>query len=78
MNHFGLKIITDVNMTVPAQDWSRVRSPSRAVRRLRRGFPQNIRHWRKPSPNAFCIGDKWIMHPSMAEKLAIEIEGGRV
>ena len=59
----GLRIITDINMTETVEDWSRVRSPSRAKRRRKLGHRQNI-EWRTvPRKDAFRIGNDLVMHP---------------
>lgn len=50
-------------MTVLAEDWSRVRSPSRAIRRRKRGFRQNIRYYQAPDPDLKVMGTKIIGHP---------------
>lgn len=63
------RVIESLHATEPAEDWSKVRSPARARRRLKRGFPQNIRHYRKPAcffikaENAYCI------HPELMKAL---------
>lgn len=47
----GLRLIETSLMTVgPFEDWSQVRSPSRA-RRRRAKHQQRIRYYRKPDPN---------------------------
>jgi hypothetical protein len=70
----GLRIIRDINMTDTVEDWSRVRSPSRARRRRKLGHPQNI-VWREvPKKDAFKIGDALVMHPETAKALNAMIE----
>lgn len=60
----GLRIITSEAMVDPAEDWSGVRSPSRARRRLRRGYKQNIRHYWKPKSSAMRLPNGTVvMHP---------------
>lgn len=61
----GMPIVTNSLLTVPAEDWSRVRSPARARRRMRRGFRQNIRYYDAPTPKAIVIGDVIYVHPDM-------------
>jgi hypothetical protein len=39
---FASRIVEDPNLVDYVEDWSRCRSPSRARRRLKRGFPQNV------------------------------------
>jgi len=64
----------------PWQDWSGVRSPSRAIRRLRRGFKQNI--VTRYRANGKCIHDKArnviYIHPHDAIRLraAVRAQGG--
>ncbi len=66
MNSFmGMPIVTNRLLTVPAEDWSRVRSPGRARRRMRRGFRQNIRYYDAPTPKAMVIGGVMYVHPDM-------------
>jgi hypothetical protein len=38
----GIRIVETETVGDPYDDWSQVRSPSRAIRRLRRGFKQRI------------------------------------
>lgn len=61
------------------EDWSRVRSPGRARRRLRRGYPQNIIIRETPKKEAITIdgGRTYIMHPETAKefrRLVVEQE----
>lgn len=70
MNSFmGLPIVTNRLLTVPAEDWSRVRSPGRARRRMRRGFRQNIRYYDAPTPKAMVIGGVMYVHPDMLDAI---------
>ncbi|MEY9198711.1 hypothetical protein ABIA16_003827 [Sinorhizobium fredii] len=69
MNFRGTPIVTSLAMTVPAEDWSRVRSPSRARRRMRQGHRQNVRHYQAPDPRFYMIGGAIHCHPVMLEKL---------
>lgn len=61
----GMPIVTNSLLTVPAEDWSRVRSPARARRRMRRGFRQNIRYYDAPTPKAMIIGGVMYVHTDM-------------
>lgn len=65
----GMKIIEDRNTVESVEDWSRVRSPSRARRRLRYGHKQNIDIKHVPRKEAFKIGDTLVMHPIMAAEM---------
>lgn len=70
MNSFmGMPIVTNRLLTVPAEDWSRVRSPGRARRRMRRGFRQNIRYYDAPTPKAMVIGGVMYVHPDMLDAI---------
>ena len=70
MNSFmGMPIVTNRLLTVPAEDWSQVRSPGRARRRMRRGFRQNIRYYDAPTPKAMVIGGVMYVHPDMLDAI---------
>lgn len=57
-------------LTIPGpDDWSEVRSPSRARRRMKRGHRQNIRATVLPDPNLYRYGDRICGHPETLEKL---------
>ena len=60
------RIVESIHATEPAEDWSRVRSPSRA-RRRRHKHRQNIRPWRKPA--AFMINGVLHVHPEILRQL---------
>ena len=62
-SHFGTKFYTSLYLTITVEDWSGVRSPSRAIRRRRQGHRQNIRHRIVPDPNAYEFGGGLHMHP---------------
>lgn len=62
-SYSGLRIIRDINMTDTVEDWSRVRSPGRARRRRKLGYPQNIVYRRVPKKDLFRIGDTLVGHP---------------
>lgn len=69
----GFRIVEDPMLIIPGpEDWSRVRSPSRAVRRRRQGHRQNIRQTVLPDPNFYVIGDTVFCHPAMANRLRAE------
>lgn len=71
----GVRIIERADLVDLVEDWSRVRSPSRAARRRRRGHRQNIKITGTPKTVAFSIdgGRTLIMHPAMAQALRAEI-----
>jgi hypothetical protein len=69
LNSFaGLQIIEDPSLTEAVEDWSRVRSPSRAARRCHK-HRQNIRIKFVAKKDVFHIGDKLVMHPEIAQEL---------
>jgi hypothetical protein len=71
----GLRIVEDASLSDPVEDWSRVRSPARAARRRRRGFPQRIVIRRVPWPDVYRVGDDMlVMHPATAAALLAKIE----
>ncbi len=70
----GIEIVTDLNMVDRFEDWSDVRSPSRAERRRRRGFQQRIKIVTKPSRKVITIGNRAIMHPAMYEEFRRQTE----
>lgn len=74
----GLRIVEDAGMVDPYEDWSRVRSPGRARRRLRYGYRQNIVVRYKPKKEAISIdgGRTMIMHPEMARALRAAVKEG--
>lgn len=67
----GVQIITDVNMVDSIEDWSDVRSPSRAKRRQARGFRQNIKIKIVPKKCVYAIngGRALVMHPDALRAL---------
>ncbi|MDQ0302919.1 hypothetical protein [Ancylobacter polymorphus] len=62
---YGQKIVTSPYLTVTVEDWTGVRSPSRAIRRRRQGHRQNVVHRIVPDPKAYLIGGVFHMHPDM-------------
>ena len=53
------------------EDWSDVRSPSRAARRRKQGHPQNIRVVAVPKQEGYQIGNYIFVHPdALAAALA--------
>lgn len=65
----GMPIIVSDHMVKTVEDWSRVRSPSRARRRLKRGFKQNIVVQTVPRTDVVVFDGKMIMHPSLLPTL---------
>lgn len=62
---YGQKIVTSPYLTISVEDWSGVRSPSRAIRRRRQGHRQNIVNRTVPDPKAYLVGGVFHMHPDM-------------
>jgi hypothetical protein len=60
----GLTIRTSELLTERVQH---SRSPARARRRARRGFPQHMVD--RPQPRAFVMGNEIVMHPSLLPQL---------
>lgn len=66
-----VRIIESPEMVDRYEDWSRVRSPSRAARRIRYGHRQNIVVRAIPKKEAISMdgGRTLIMHPETARQL---------
>lgn len=62
------RIVEDASLVDYVDDWSLVRSPSRARRRLKRGFRQNIVTRAVPQKTVYSIdnGRTLVMHPEVA------------
>lgn len=67
----GIRLIADRHMVDVVEDWSEVRSPSRAVRRLRQGHRQRIRYREIPKPDIIHLPGEGVMvaHPETIAKL---------
>lgn len=63
-----MHIVESLLMVEKVEDWSKVRSPSRARRRLRQGHPQNIIIRHVPRKDAITMdgGITYHMHPETA------------
>lgn len=74
-----IKIVTDdALMSMTVEDWSRVRSPSRALRRFRLGHRQNIDLKVVPKKEVIVIdrdsvGETWIVHSMVRAELEREL-----
>lgn len=64
MQFRGMPVVTSWHLTVPAEDWTWVRSPSRARRRLKQGHRQNVRHYQRPSPDFLVVNGTIHCHPA--------------
>jgi hypothetical protein len=69
----GVRIVEDERAHDLIEDWSRVRSPSRAARRLRQGHRQNIRIAARPAAYTIDGGRTVIMHPTLAAELRRQV-----
>jgi hypothetical protein len=69
----GLKIVENPLLTKTIEDWSRVRSPSRA-RRRRWKHKQNIVTRTVPDKNFYMTADTVICHPAMTRELRKAVE----
>ena len=67
-------IIDDELMSKTIEDWSDVRSPSRAKRRMKRGFKQKVTFKRVPKEDIYKFGDKLLMHSDVKAKLLRKID----
>ena len=57
-------------LTEIVEDWSGVRSPSRAERRRRQGHKQNIIYKEVPNETVYVFNDhQYIAHPDIIEKI---------
>jgi hypothetical protein len=73
----GVRVIEDEAAHEVIEDWSGVRSPSRAARRRRQGHRQNIRIEHKPICISIDGGRTLVMHPRLADQLRKEL-GARI
>lgn len=67
----GLRILEDDSLVEIVEDWSRVRSPSRAARRRKQGHRQNVVERPIPSRRVFFSNNDGvvIMHPDLVDEL---------
>lgn len=72
----AVRVIEDRTLVDMVEDWSRVRSPSRAERRRRLGHRQNITMVAVPNKTVYSLdhGRTLIMHPAVAAVLRHQIE----
>lgn len=66
-----MQIRESLLMVEQVEDWSRVRSPSRAKRRRRYGHKQNILIRHVPRKDAITMdgGETYVMHPETAKEM---------
>lgn len=69
--YVGIRLVPDPHMVDVMEDWSEVRSPSRAARRRRQGHPQRIRYREIPKPEFYHLpGENMIVaHPTVIDRL---------
>jgi hypothetical protein len=68
------RFVEDWQLVDRIEDWSGVRSPARARRRRRRGFPQRIKVFEVPKPEVYqAPGGMIIGHPVTIAKLKEQI-----
>jgi hypothetical protein len=74
----GMQVRTSVFLTVPYEDWSDVRSPGRARRRMKRGFRQRVRYLQIADPKVVVIHGVIHGHPDTVKKMfeLAERQGG--
>ena len=66
----GLRVIEDSSMVDTVEDWSGVRSPSRAARRLRKGLRKKpVPVKAVPKTTVYQIAGALVMHPAVASAL---------
>jgi hypothetical protein len=65
----GIEIVRSSMMTEQMEDWSRVRSPSRARRRRLQGHRQRIVYATVPRRDLIWIGGKLIGHPETIDTM---------
>jgi hypothetical protein len=76
-SYAGMRIIEDRTLVDVVEDWSRVRSPSRARRRRKLGHPQRIYSREVPREDVYVVeGHTMIMHPEAARKLRRLVTAG--
>lgn len=69
----GMHVRESIFLTVPYEDWSEVRSPGRARRRMKRGFPQNVKHMQVADPNVYVTGTVINGHPETIKRMIAEM-----
>lgn len=85
MNPLGsvqFRFVEDIHLVDRVEDWSGVRSPARARRRRRRGFPQRIKVYLVPKARVFeCRepgGVTFMGHPETIAKLKEQLNAQTV
>lgn len=65
----GMPIMESLLLTVRHEDWSGVRSPSRARRRIKQGHKQRIKYVDLPSPDLIVTHGIIHGHPETIRKM---------
>lgn len=67
----GIRLVPDPHMVDVIEDWSEVRSPSRAARRRRQGHPQRIRYREIPKPEFYHLPGQHLIvaHPTTIDRI---------
>lgn len=65
----GTEVVMSMYMTELKEDWSGCRSPARAARRLRRGFPQRMVVRSVPRADVLIANGKMFVHPETWRRL---------
>jgi hypothetical protein len=69
----GMQSIERLDMVDTVEDWSAVRSPGRARRRRKLGYPQNIVMRQVPQNHVVMYGNTMYVHPTVAAELRRQI-----
>lgn len=65
----GVRIVETIHMVDTVEDWSDVRSPSRAARRRRQGHKQRIKFMTVPKPYGIESNGVLFVHPDTARQI---------
>lgn len=67
------RVIETTSAVEKIEDWSKVRSPARAKRRMKNGHRQNIRIYNKPASYLDKSTNTLYIHPRLVEELSRKI-----
>lgn len=70
--YMGMKVVTNPLLTKTIEDWSNCRSPTRAKRRWKRGYPQRVHFTKIPDMTILAVGDTYVMHPAAYQVLLMK------
>ncbi len=70
-SYAGIRLVSDPLLVDVIEDWSEVRSPSRAARRRRQGHQQRVRYREIPKPEFYHLpGQNMIVaHPTTIDRI---------